>query len=177
MKEQLSGPFPVKLNGGMIGCLLSHVSIYKDAYERGFNTVWICEDDIKFTDDVKKLSGFVDELNSIDPDWDILYTDYTQHGTGMQAHRPGQSPYRVLSQIVNQSKTLVRMHGRHQTHSMIFSKKGIKKVLDYFTHIHLWTPIDIDIHYVPNIREYSVRKDIATFINDSPYSDTEHKNN
>ena len=56
---------------------------------------------------------------------------------------------------------------------MIFSKKGLAKVYSYFTHMHLWSPIDVDIHYVPGLKEYAVKKDIVTSINDSSILSTD----
>lgn len=153
------------LDGGALGCLLTHVSIYKDAVKRGFETVWICEDDIAFKEKAEKIPDLVKKLTALDPDWDILYTDYATKGIGMQHTRPKQPPYKALNESV--SDEFVRMHGRYNTHSMIFSKKGLAKVYDYFTHMHLWSPIDNDIHYVPDLKEYSVKKDVVTTINDS----------
>lgn len=34
------------LSRGAIGIVLSHLSILKDAYDRGFETIWVMEDDI-----------------------------------------------------------------------------------------------------------------------------------
>ena len=172
---QLYGPHPVSPKAGIAGCLLSHVSIYKDAYERGFETIWICEDDIEFSSDIKKLSHLISELYQIDKNWDLLYTDYSTFGADYQVLRQGQSKYKCLNRRVFRSSDLVRMHGRFQTHSMIFSRNGIKKALDYFTHVYILSAIDIDIHYVPGFREYSTLKDIVTYIKDVPYSDTEHQ--
>lgn len=167
-KIQLSGPQTIFLSGGEIGCFLSHVSVYQDAVNRGFNTVWICEDDIVFREGGEDIDALVKELSEIDRDWDVLYTDYTTHGTGDQKPRPGQPFYEVLSYPV--SDTLLRIHGRHCLHSVIFSKSGLMKILKYFQNLYLWSPIDVDIHYVPGLKEYSVCKDVVTSLNVS--SDT-----
>lgn len=154
-----------KLMKGAIGCLLSHVSVYKHALEQGFTTVWICEDDLVFKQKAKKLSVLVNKLTTLDPDWDILYTDHFGQKPYTQKHRSTQLPYQEISYPLG--KDFLRIHGRLNTHSILFSKKGLAKVYDYFTHVHLWAPIDLDIHNVPNLREYSVKKDVVTSINDS----------
>src|SRR5262249_8949193 len=42
---------------GTIGIALSHISILKDAYESGYETVWIMEDDIEVKKDPRILSA------------------------------------------------------------------------------------------------------------------------
>lgn len=183
-KQLLKGPYlnsprqpgHVEIKDGAIGCLLSHVAIYKDAYERGFSNIWICEDDIRFKGDIEQIPKFIKELELLDPDWDILYTDHITHGATVQQPRPHQPPFMpILKKPILGSKSLYKIHGRHQTHSMIFSRRGIKKALDYFTHTYIYSPVDIDLHYIPNIREYSVKKNIVTYRKDNNVSDTEFK--
>jgi GR25 family glycosyltransferase involved in LPS biosynthesis len=176
-KNELFGSQIHTMKSGATGCLLSHVSIYKDAFERGFNAVWICEDDIVFSGDVTTIPDLVNELDRVDPNWDVLYTDHSNHGTGVQLLRPSQKEYRpILGKILRKSDSFLRIHGRHQTYSMIFSKKGIKKALDYFTHTNLFSPIDVDIHYIPKFREYCTKHSIVTTIPEPLYSDTEFSN-
>jgi hypothetical protein len=50
---------------------------------------------------------------------------------------------------------------------MIFSKRGLAKVYAYLTTGLLWSPIDVDIHYTPTLREYSTAHNIVTSIYDS----------
>lgn len=170
-KTILFGPYNVNLDGGAIGCLLSHVSIYKDAYQRGFKIVWICEDDIEFIKDITHVDALLQEVSSIDPEWDILYTDHTLHGMDAQSLRPNQAPYISKHEVL--SPTLVHIHGRHCAHSILFSRKGLKKILDYFTHVYLYSALDVDIHMVPGLREYSASTDLVTSIKKGSYSDTE----
>ena len=151
--------------GGALGCLLSHVSIYKNALDQEFNTVWICEDDIEFQQSAKKISCLVQQLSALDPEWDILYTDYSLKGQGYQRPHPGQPFYTPIHNPI--SNELIRIHGRHNTHSMIFSKRGLQKAYAYFTSRLLWSPIDVDIHYIPTLREYSSTENIVTSIYDS----------
>lgn len=172
--DELRGPYDLKMNGGAVGCLLSHVSIYRDAYERGFSNIWICEDDIEFCGNIQEIPRIIKDLSKIDPDWDLLYTDNIIGGCGKQWPRPGQPKYNRMKKGIKVGENIARVHGRFQTHSMIFSKKGIEKVLNYFSHVYIWAPIDIDLHYVPGIREYSVRENIVSFIKETPYSDTEN---
>ena len=67
---------------------------------------------------------------------------------------------------------MMQIRGRFGTYSMLISKRGIKKILDYFTSRPIWTAIDIDMHYIPTIREYAPRRDIVSNLRIS-LSDTE----
>ncbi|MBA3602755.1 MAG: glycosyltransferase family 25 protein, partial [Parachlamydiaceae bacterium] len=161
---------------------LSHVSAIKDAYEHGFNAVWIFEDDIEFTEDPHHMSPLIKKLNFLDPSWDILYTDVDSKnslGETIQAlasdFRPDRSDnlplvyYLFKARISNDFNILRQRYGLY---SYILSRKGMKKIYDYFTHVHLWTAIDIDIHYIPKIRQYSTVRDIVSIWCYSPFSDT-----
>lgn len=175
-REDLAGPYPIRLNGGQFGCLLSHFSVYTDALQRGFNIIWISEDDIEFVENAQKVADMIKKLSIFDPDWDLFYTDFRSEDprnsfTGCQDPRPLQEMYSAEYERVGQD--LLRIRGRHTTHSMIFSRKGLQKIVDYFTHVYLWTSIDIDIHYVPNIREYSARRNLVTALRNGSSSDTE----
>ncbi len=172
--DELRGPYDLQMNLGAVGCLMSHLSIYKDAYDRGFNTVWICEDDIELRGNIRDLSKILTDLTKIDPNWDVLYTDKFTGGCGTQWTRPKQPQYIPIKKGIKVGENIYKMHGRFRTHSMIFSRKGLRKALHYFSHVYVWSPIDVDIHYVPGIREYSVKNDIVTFIPER-YSDTEKK--
>jgi len=161
----------LELIGGEVGCLLSHISIYQDALERNLSTIWICEDDIKLNDKVYELPSIIEELSALDPEWDILYTDYTRFGAAHQKPRPEQKPFVPLDIAV--SERIARTHGRYGTHSMVLSRKGFEKLLSYFYERCFWSPIDLDLHYA-ELKEYSVIRSItqvASFPSDTqPWS-------
>lgn len=172
VRKELAGPYGVRLNGGHTGCLLSHLSVIKDAFDRGFNTIWIMEDDLEFVENVQQISTFfLPCLTSIDPHWDVFYTDTdtrNQKGEHVQAlaldPRPDQRlnplPYYLYRHNVH--KDIMRIGQRYGMYSVILSRSGIKKIIRYLSHVHLWTSIDIDIHYVPTIREYASTRDLIT---------------
>lgn len=171
--EELFFPHPPRLRGGEVGCLLSHLSILTDAKERGFDIIWVVEDDIEFLGDPQLLAAILSELESLDPDWDILYTDVDFRcpdgsyllSTGSD-FRPEGSPHdaKYFTERFILSEELMRIRGRFGTYSMIISKRGVEKILDYFRSRSLWTPIDVDIHYISGIREYSTRRNIVSNI-------------
>lgn len=165
----LCGPYPSTLYPGVIGCFLSHLSIYKDALERDFETVWICEDDIKMVQPPQLIPQLLEELNEIDPYWDLFYTDRLTTGMGIQYPRPNQPLYIPQYKLI--SPQIAQIHGRYGSHSIVISRRGLIKLNHYFSHVYLWSPIDVDIHYIPGLREYQSLEDVVTALFDG-LSDT-----
>lgn len=182
-RKELFGPYPMGLTGGEVGCLLSHVSILKDAYDRGFELIWVLEDDVEFLGDIRQLPTMLIQLNAIDPRWDILYTDID--------HRQSDGSYSFYASVCPRSdqsvppaeyfntrtvvgEGLMRIRKRYGTHSMLINRRGIEKFLNYFSRVYLWIPIDSDMHFVPTIRQYSSTRDIVTNLKDDAGSDTKN---
>ena len=180
-KIEMFGPYPVRLPGGKIGCILSHLSVMQDAFDRNFSIVWICEDDLLFKGDEKKLPDLLRELTAIDPDWDVLYTDPDMLGSTGRKHpsyyynpRPDQ-PLKTLSEFLKRERrgnSFTTIGQRWGNHSYIMSRKGLKKTLEYFRHVFLWDTFDTDRHYVPEIRQYGLRRALITNNWESKISDS-----
>jgi glycosyl transferase family 25 len=62
----------VKLNQGAIGCSLSHIKCLELAKTRGFEQVFICEDDIQFTNPTLLLENLTKFHENKDIQWDVL---------------------------------------------------------------------------------------------------------
>lgn len=159
---------------GSVGCLLSHLSIYKNAKENNFNIIWIVEDDFCIISDVFKIPQIIKELENIDPDWHILYTDldYKENGNyiyvGPSWVRPWQNKeysHYTSAMKVSVSANLFKIRRRWGTYSMIISKKGIAKLYNYYKHLFYFSPIDNDIHHIDGIKQYSIKNDIVTHCN------------
>lgn len=180
-QQLLLGSYPMRLRGGQIGCILSHLSTLKDAYKRDYNIIWVCEDDIEIYENPHQISSLITLLSKIDSEWDILYTDSdskNSEGTTVLSlgsdFRP-DSPHEKLSYYIKRKlihKDILKIHQRFGAYSMLISKKGIEKILTYFMNRDLWTAYDIDIHYIPHIRQYCLTRDLVS-INYKKKSDTE----
>jgi GR25 family glycosyltransferase involved in LPS biosynthesis len=161
-----------RMNGGQIGCLLSHVSIMKDAYNRGFEKIWIMEDDIRFNESPQVLPALLEELTQLDPGWDVFYTDTDAwrklniDATTLRKDnffRPDQT-YHSFDFYASRdriSSNILTMRHRHGLYSYVVSKKGIEKLLNYFNHTYIWSAIDYDIHYIPCIRQYAFSREMT----------------
>ena len=173
IRQELFGPYlsQRRLSNGIIGCCLSHLSVMQDAYNRQFQVVWVMEDDIEILEDVRQLPPILKTLSSIDPEWDICYTDVDskdQYGNrilSLSSDFHPDTPHMPLEYYTERiplNNDLMQIHQRFGMYSYFISRKGLEKVLRYFTHVYLWSAIDVDIHYVPSIREYSTRRDIVS---------------
>lgn len=181
VKKTLFGSYPIRMTSGAIGCLLSHLSILQNALEHGFKRIWIMEDDVRFCEDPKVLSTFLEELEKIDADWDILYTDlYSKNIFGQMPlpvapeFRPGQTPIPLSTyhQRVPVGSNFFRIVQRLGTWSMLLSHKGMQKILDYYRHVYLWSPYDVDLYYAEDLHVYTTSREIVTHIIENRTSDT-----
>jgi len=69
------------MNGGQIGCSLSHKWVYQDILRNGYRNALILEDDVvPTTEGLAALSAIFAELP---PDWELLYMDYAKN-----THKP-----------------------------------------------------------------------------------------
>ena len=160
------------LTWGGIGCFLSHLSVLKDAKERGFERIWILEDDIVIKKEPLCLPSILNELDTLDPEWDILYTDpnnFDAQGNYRIACEPLTPPYPLIrkdlahyskKEILNE--TLMRIYYRGGTYSMIISKKGIQQIYQALIHLPILIPYDDTLHFIEGIVEYASRFPIVT---------------
>ena len=179
-KQTLSGNYPIRLRGGQMGCMLSHLSILNDAKKKGYDIVWVCEDDIKICENPHRISSLIETLSKIDNEWDIFYTDpNTKNSDGViipslsSDFRP-DVPHKRVSYYRKRftvGPEILKINQRFGCYSMLISKRGIEKILNYFNTMYFWTAYDIDIHYIPYIRQYCIKKDFVT-VNQKEQSDT-----
>lgn len=156
---------------GAVGCILSHLSVLQDAIESQFQTIWVMEDDIQTVSDPLKLSTLIAELGSIDPEWDVLFTDDEIKGAqGVRIYCRGILPRPLLEQKpfdyylprIEIHPEMIRLGMRYGSHSMIVNRPGILKIFDFFKKYKLFFPYDLDYCFVPNIRMYACKYDIVT---------------
>lgn len=172
--QSLGGKYQNGLRKGQVGCLLSHISALKDAFDRNFNLVWILEDDIHFAENIDQLPRLIETLSTIDPKWGIFYTDpdsKTDAGDPLPfascALRPDYPYHRGHDYTYSGRKVfitndLLQIGRRFGMYSYFISREGIEKLINHFSNYPLYFPIDIDIHHIPGLRQYCVTRDIVT---------------
>ena len=172
--DYLSGPYPVRLQACEYGRLISYLRALKDGYDRGFECIWICEDNVEFFDSVQKIPELIEELYDFDPNWDVFYPDIGQRYR-VDEHifrnlnitydpRPDEEleSYDYYKKKFRVSDTLMKIRSRAPFNSMFVSRRGMLRILHYFTHVFLWSPIDVNLHTIPNIRQYASKIDIVS---------------
>jgi GR25 family glycosyltransferase involved in LPS biosynthesis len=170
---------------GTIGICLSHISVLQDAWDAGYETIWVMEDDIEVLRDPRILPQLIDELDELVDEWDILFTDrdirdqYGIHkGTIWAAKRPDYSIFdsgNNFAENVQVGNHFRKVGARYGATSMIIRRCGIKKLLQFF-HAHcIFLPYDLDFIYPRNIKLFTVLEDIVSNLpnalsdNGSPY--------
>ncbi len=161
------------MSRGAIGIVLSHLSILQDAYNSGYETIWVMEDDIEVLRNPHILSDLINKMDLFvgKNKWDIFFTDKdTKDQTGNYiislgyTKRPNFIPLNEKQFYVRTiiSSELRRVGSRFGTYSMIIRRFGIKKILDFFKTYQIFSPYDMDIYLAPGIRMYSVINDVVS---------------
>jgi GR25 family glycosyltransferase involved in LPS biosynthesis len=159
------------MTSGALGCYLSHLSLLFDAYESSYQVIWILEDDISLSVDPHELADYVDKLDALvgKGGWDILYTDIEDHFTAPSLRRvmegswgrPGIPLTSSLVEYQALGPDIIKIGGRHHTHSMIIRRSGIEKILDFVTSQGMFRPYDFELAFVPNIKLFNVSRDLV----------------
>jgi GR25 family glycosyltransferase involved in LPS biosynthesis len=162
------------MSKGAIGIVLSHLSIIRDAYESGYNKVWILEDDIEVLEDISIVGELIDNANVIYPyKWDVLYTDTdTINRSGRRipcaaiADRPDvpltESKIKKLLKKKHVSKHLTKLGNRYGAYSYILSRSGMRKILDFYARHRIFLPFDMELIYINNLVQFSARRNIVS---------------
>ena len=172
LKEDGHGYFRPKMSFGMVGCLLSHLSILQDAYDSGYSTIWVLEDDILVLKDPRQISDLIDKLDKKvgKNGWDILFTDRDfKNPQGKYercqgwSRRPNFKPSnpRRFEEAYLIDETFRKIGARFGTHSMIIRRSGMKKILEFIKTYQPFNPYDLDMYLPEDIKLYTVVRDIV----------------
>lgn len=181
-REQIKAiqkPYKAHLNKGRVGCLLSHLSILKDAENRNFDRIFILEDDVNFISDMKELSDYLEKISSLDPEWDILFLDDWTLAKNLGGRPPEDRPHSKMSQIIKKPKEVltgtnfIRTYYRHNAHAIVFSKNGIRKINEYFSRTPVYFAYDLEFNHIHSIKMYETDKEFVSV--DTNVSDTSQK--
>lgn len=157
---------------GTIGIVLSHLSVLKDAYDSGYNTVWITEDDIQVIQDPHGISDAIEKLDALvgKDGWDILFTDKDskfRDGRPLSfigyAKRPNFTVPDIRRHFVRKKigPNFIKIGSRFGAHSMIIRRSGMKKILDFIDRYKIFAPYDVE-YTLPDIEAYTVAEDIVS---------------
>lgn len=160
------------MSRGAIGIVLSHLSILKDAYDSGYETIWVMEDDIEVIKDPHCISDAIEKLDALvgRKNWDILFTDQDtkdQNGNYVpcmgSAQKPNFNPINPYKfyERVDVSEDFRRIGARYGAYSIIVTREGMKKMLDFMKD-GIFLPYDMEYTLPDSIQFYNVRDDIVS---------------
>jgi GR25 family glycosyltransferase involved in LPS biosynthesis len=164
---------------GTVGICLSHISILQDAFDSGYETIWVMEDDIEVLRDPRDIPNLITKLDQLvgDEHWDILFTDRDMrdaYGNYTTTCFAGKRPdFLKFSSNDFAKKTLVsadfyEIGARSGATSMIIRRSGIKKLLQYFKAHQIFFPYDMEYVFPRGIKLYTVVEDIVSNIPKAP---------
>ena len=170
---QNRGYFSHRLGLGAIGCILSHLSVLQDAYDSGYKTIWIMEDDIDIIRNPHLISIMIKKLDIIvgKTRWDILFTDIDTKNTKGEyvpcfsyAEKPNFTPKNPERFKIKQNvgKDFIKTRARYGSYSMIIRRSGIKKLLNFYKTYGPFLPHDMEYILPDDINMFTVRKDIIS---------------
>lgn len=158
---------------GMIGSLLSHLSILQDAYDSGYETIWVMEDGIQVHANPHTLSELIGKLDELigKGSWDILFTDpdaKSKKGRYVPCYNHSWRPHiegskARFSKRESVGKNFTKIGARYGSYSYIIRRSGMKKILQFFQERTLYLPYDMEMILPLGIQLYAVTKDIVSY--------------
>jgi len=167
---------------GGIACYLSHLSVLQDAYESGYETIWVLEDDIDVIQDPSLIFSLINKLDDLigKNNWDVLFTDQdfiNKKGEYVCAYGMKKRPdmdcsfeecysekYTFREKI---SSDFQKISARFGTHSMIIRRSGVEKLLKFYLEHKIYLPYDMENYLVPNLHRYALCYDVVTNLRES----------
>lgn len=104
--------YPARMKPGDVGSLLSHIAMFNDAMEKGYESFLLLEDDVQFVDSFRQ--EFAAGAPEIPENWDMLYLG-GNHAMGY--------PVRLTDRISITIATLA-------THAVAFRNTSYQRLLD-----------------------------------------------
>jgi hypothetical protein len=177
MKEEGLAYFGHCLVPGTIGIVLSHLSILVDAFNSGYETIWVLEDDVVALKDPRLLSDLIDKLDATvgEDNWDVFFTDQnprTPLGVSIPAQGAGKRPDMDCSiearysdkytEMRDVSEDFRKVSARFGAYSMVIRRSGIVKLLRFYEEHKIYLPYDLDYYLPEGINRYALRYDLVT---------------
>ena len=132
-------------NPGIAACYLSWLMIFNMCHAMEYDTVVLLEDDLIFQYGFKEL--LKENWKNVPDDWDMVWVG-------------GYERYNVPGKKVKGNVYIPKdMWG---THCMLFSKKGIEKIVRHLNNKSITTDIDIEItRHIEDFNQYSFYPTLA----------------
>lgn len=151
---------------------LNHLSVLYDAYNSGYETIWVMEDSIQIVQNPNTLTSLLKKLTILVPDWEVLFTDsgieneftYTKKKDPYHC-RPDMpsisiNSYSYARRTIN---SLFSWEGpRFGAQSYIINRSGMAKILAYFEENKIFLTYDGEFIYLP-VNAVRLNNPVVTF--------------
>ena len=157
------------MSQGAIGIVLSHLSVLQDAYDAGYETIWVMEDDVFVKENPHQLGDLIEKLDALVGDWDILYTDDDGFGDEIPgpiwwAWRPDMPiDSSLFGKRTKIDKDFMKIKSRTCTYSMIIRRSGMRKILEFIKQHHIFLPYDHDFSFIEEIQLYMLNFPVVAY--------------
>lgn len=161
------------LSLGSMGCVLSHLSVLQDAWDSGYEVIWVIEDDIEIIQNPHLLSDRIEELEGAvgKNGWDVLFTDKDTKNTqgenvpcSSYAWRPNYTPSNAgrFAQKTEISDHITQIGARYGSYSMLLRRTGMEKILNFFKCHHIFLPYDMEYTQPATVRLFCLKDDVVS---------------
>jgi len=160
-----------------IAITLSHLSILQDAYDSNYETIWVMEDDIIIEKHPELLLRGIEELNKTYRDgWDVLFTDpdtVNSRGEPVPCCAVTQRPNSPLIYYnkesnrripISKGSNITTVYYRYGAYSMIISRSGIKKILDFYKENDIFLPYDMEYNSFIPLKKFAFRFNVVSHL-------------
>jgi GR25 family glycosyltransferase involved in LPS biosynthesis len=128
-------------NAGYLACILSHLSVYKIALDRGYKKIMVLEDDIFVHKNVQNLLKKF--LNVVPEDWDMLYFGYLPLSDDLQYWS-----HNHFHKINSENGMVFRAKGLWCTHSYAIKNEYMNEIIQYYNTSTLDQWLEMDRFFV-----------------------------
>lgn len=170
--------FSLGMSKGAIGIVLSHLSVLQNAYDSGYQRIWVMEDDVEVVGDPNKIPEYLRRLDQIDESWDVFFTDPDTkdfEGNYVPCCSLGARPNYAIeglesfqNKFVSINNEIKKIGMRYGAYSMILNRSGVEKILDYFKKYRVFLPYDMDFWLVKDLHMYAPKEGIISHAAGAP---------
>jgi GR25 family glycosyltransferase involved in LPS biosynthesis len=116
-----------RIKPGHVGCVLSHLNLYKELLRTAGDVFMITEDDVVFADNF--IEEYYKKVKEVPSDWKLLYFGGNHNGV----------PLVMVSDNVH------RLQKTYTTHCYLIKKEILRDVIDQFEGPDIFTK-EVDVH-------------------------------
>ncbi len=112
-----------------IACILSHLKAIRTAYDDDLEYVIITEDDVNFDDFLKKESEFLNAIQSLPNDWDIVQITSTNQKVIKQLGQKYKRRIDFISRVHHNDYKKWKTDGFWSNGAYLLNRKGMEKIV------------------------------------------------